>query len=217
MKKIIKENKAFLVIYVVLLIIGGCILILSTKKDIHLFINAYHSTFFDYFFRYITYLGDGITPVVLTLAFLFITFRKSVEIAASGILAGLFAQMFKRLVFPDVIRPKPFFNGIAELYFVPGVHMHTTLSLPSGHTASAFALFFVLSTFAKNKIVKILCLLMALLIGYSRMYLSQHFLIDVYLGSMIGVVAGVIITGFMKSAKGRWLDLSLVKLTKRNG
>jgi membrane-associated phospholipid phosphatase len=38
----------------------------------------------------------------------------------------------------------------------------------------------------------LLLLLLAVLVGYSRIYLSQHFLADVVAGSFIGVAGGVL-------------------------
>jgi membrane-associated phospholipid phosphatase len=214
MKKILRENKVLLLSYLLLILVLGAILMIYSKEEIHLFSNNFHSSVGDVFFKYLTYLGDGLAIVILFVLMLFVSFRKALIVGLSGFLSGFLAQFFKRIVFPDVVRPKLHFSGIAELYFVPGVDMHTTLSLPSGHTATAFALFFVLATFYSRRSIKILCLVGAMLVGYSRIYLSQHFLIDVYLGSLLGTISGILIVYLINRSHRKWLDLSLIKIFK---
>lgn len=212
MKELLRKNRAYLYVYAVILVVAGLILLLYSKENIHLFTNQYHSSITDWFFRYITYIGDGMFVVYVFVLFLFIRFRFALIVGISGILGGLIAQFFKRVVFSDVVRPLPHFHGIAELYLVPGVHMHTTLSLPSGHTTTAFTLFFVLASFSTRHSIKLLCLMAAILVGYSRIYLSQHFLIDVYFGSVIGTISGIIIVYLLSLSKKKWLEKSLIKI-----
>jgi membrane-associated phospholipid phosphatase len=70
---------------------------------------------------------------------------------------------------------------------VPGYELRSWNSFPSGHTISAFGLFCMMAFFLKNNYLKILVMLVAVLVAYSRVYLMQHFYVDVYVGSMIGV------------------------------
>jgi membrane-associated phospholipid phosphatase len=56
----------------------------------------------------------------------------------------------------------------------------------------------VITYLCKNKGWGVLALLVALSVGYSRMYLSEHFFEDVMAGSVIGVI----VTVFWLS----WLD-----------
>lgn len=215
MKKIFQENKLILLLYLLFLAITGGFLLVFSKEEIHLFSNNMHSRLADIFFTYLTYLGDGLSIAIFFVLLLFISFRKAFIVGLSGLLGGMLAQFFKRVVFEDVPRPKPYFEGIAELYFVPGVDVHTTLSLPSGHTATAFALFFVLATFSSRNSVKLVCLVAALLVGYSRIYLSQHFLIDVYIGSILGTISGILIVFLLNRSKRKWLNQSLIKIIKQ--
>jgi membrane-associated phospholipid phosphatase len=67
--------------------------------------------------------------------------------------------------------------------------MHSFFSFPSGHSAGAFSLFFMISLIlsGKRKFLGVFLFLLAMLTGYSRIYLGQHFPVDVYAGSIIGV------------------------------
>ena len=81
---------------------------------------------------------------------------------------------------------------------VPGVEQVLTLSFPSGHTVTAFALtFFVASTVLSFKTGWWFCIL-AILVGFSRIYLGQHYMIDVYVGSMIGIFITSIAVSYLR-------------------
>ena len=82
-----------------------------------------------------------------------------------------------------------------DLQKVDGVVLHTGFSsFPSGHTLSAFAVFSLLSFFASNSKRQIfLFLSLAILVAASRVYLIQHFIEDVWMGSLIGVMLAYLI------------------------
>ena len=82
-----------------------------------------------------------------------------------------------------------------------GVEISEYHSFPSGHSTSAFALFFCLSLLAKNHYVKVFTALCAIAVAYSRVYLSQHFLQDIIAGSFVGISVGFIFYYFMYERK----------------
>jgi membrane-associated phospholipid phosphatase len=45
----------------------------------------------------------------------------------------------------------------------------------------------------------------ALAVGYSRIYLSQHFLLDVFFGSLIGTIGTLIV--FSEAVRFKWISL----------
>jgi membrane-associated phospholipid phosphatase len=107
--------------------------------------------------------------------------------ALNLILVAGIVQTLKRVIYFDAFRPAKFI-GQDLLYLVPGVDIHTDNSFPSGHTTAAFAFFAFLSLLLhRKKWMQVVCLIMAALAGYSRMYLSQHFLEDVVAGASIGI------------------------------
>ena len=84
---------------------------------------------------------------------------------------------------------------------VEGVDLHSTLSFPSGHTSAAFAFCFAVALFCTRWWQKMLCLVVAIFCGYSRIYLSQHFLEDVLAGSVVGVVSILFLSPFVAKLK----------------
>jgi len=207
----IAKIKVFLIACFLFIVVGGIIALMYDKTTIHLSINEHHNYWFDAIFKHGTDLGDGlitalaIVPIGLML---FKKYRFSTFILGglTMLFTGIFAQFMKRVVYPNAERPMRFI-GEEFLYLVPGVDVHSMNSFPSGHTATAFA-FFAFITFAFFRTKKRYQLMMALLavfVGYSRMYLSQHFLEDVVVGALLGLLAyfvAHIIVGMIPWKKG---------------
>jgi membrane-associated phospholipid phosphatase len=210
MKDFIRKNSYFLIPWVAVLLSLLPVLLCISKARTHLFINQWHNGAFDYFFRNITFLGDGVVIAILVLIYLFISYRQALCIAASGIIASIIAQILKRFVFFDTVRPAKYFEGNANLHFVEGVKMFYNYSFPSGHSATVFALAFCLAAFTQQKILKIVLFCTAIVVAYSRIYLSQHFLVDAFAGSIIGVLSALV-TGifFNNNIHATWLNGSL--------
>ncbi len=159
--------------------------LLIEKGNEVLLINGHDSDFADYFFRLITNLGDGIVFLPILLGLLFIRFYYSFIGIAIWVCHGLFCAFAKRVLFASARRPKAILDNDL-LHFVPNVDVYSAYSFPSGHTATIFGLAVFLSLIIKNRFASILLLAIALLVGYSRIYLLQHFLIDVVAGAFIG-------------------------------
>ena len=188
MKEFIQQNKLVSVLYLLLLVAGGILVLVIPKAEIHLFINQYHNHFFDFFFRNLTWLGSGWAVAVLFILLLFKYKRVAVIYLVGNLLITLIVQGLKHLVFNDVLRPAAYFQGIHPLFLAPGESMHMHNSFPSGHSATAFGIFVILIYLTKNPWGKFAWLTLALIIAFSRVYLSQHFLIDTLVGSFIGTI-----------------------------
>jgi membrane-associated phospholipid phosphatase len=212
-KNISLKIKWFITAYFILLIITVLVLILFSKTDIHLWVNKHNSLFLDTFFKYITWLGDGIIIVIISLLLLFYNLRTSILVFSTYVISGILIQIIKRIV--QSPRPKTYFEGIYNLHFVEGIKMYTTNSFPSGHSASAFALFLCMAIIVKNKWLQMICTLTAALIAYSRIYLSQHFLLDVTVGSVIGILTVLICVNYMNNFNQEWLNKPIYKAFRK--
>ena len=190
LRSIYKHNQLFLAGYIVLLIFALFLLFGYPKVEGHLLLNPFHYKTLDYIFRGTTILGDGI--FIISLAIVLWIFKKkylSLMIVSGYIISGIPVQIIK--FFIDSLRPAIFLKSIHYPHFVEGVTLLNYNSFPSGHTTSAFALAVILSIYLKNKWYSLILLLLATAVGYSRIYLSQHFLEDVSVGSIIGVLSGM--------------------------
>ena len=187
MKQVIKQNLTFLFPYLLFLIATGFFLLLNSKAEAHLILNKYHFRLLDLFFSYITYLGDFTMAIICSLLLIMHHWRSALFFAVSNCLSGGTTQLLKHFVFDDMVRPKKYFENMASLNLVDGVDVNSYNTFPSGHATTAFTICFCLVLLTTNKLLKFILFLAALLISYSRVYLSQHFLNDVYAGSLIGI------------------------------
>ncbi len=213
--KRIGNNIYFYIPYLVIIAFTSFFLIAYSKADIHIYLNRFHSMFFDHFFRNITHLGNGLFILSICVILVMISFRRTVFIITTYISTGIFVQFLKRAVFYNIDRPVGFFKESFDLYLVEGVKIYNKFSFPSGHAATTFGFFICIAFISENRLIKFLCLILACIVGYSRIYLSQHFLIDVYFGSIIGVAGGIIFYNIVYSGKAKWLDLSVLKLIRK--
>ena len=182
-----KKISTLLYPYLVLLSISVVLMLIFTKEELYFAVNHRHAVFTDVFFANITVLGSGLACILISVIVMLINFRKGFLLATSYLLTVSFSQTIKNLVKEP--RPHLFFakklNGI---YFIKGVVLLNTYSFPSGHSVSAFSAAVVLTYTAKNKSWGTLLLILAVLVAYSRLYLSEHFLQDVTFGSALGIL-----------------------------
>ena len=174
-----------------------------------LWINGHHSPLMDEFFKAVTILGEGIVFVPILIITLFVQLRYTIITIAFLAGNGLLVSIFKRVLFAGLERPRAFL-GDELIYFVPGVDVHNLHTFPSGHTATAFGAALLLSLLTKNKVVGIFTLLVATLVGYSRIYLAQHFLGDAVAGATIGTLTAFIVWRTLDTGRvPKWMSKKL--------
>lgn len=173
---------------------------LIPKQQGVLWINGYHFVWLDQLMVLITTLGAGLLFLPLLIAMLFVRFRYAILTLTVWIGHGILCAFLKRGLFGHLKRPKELIDN-SLLHFVPGVEVHSHFSFPSGHTATIFCFAFLLSLFVRNTVATIGLLLIALIVGYSRVYLLQHFLVDVAAGAVIGVVTTYLLWRYFETSQ----------------
>ena len=189
----IKRNIGAVSIFSLFFIIGFAFVVAYPKLEIQLYINSFYHPTTNIVFEFLTHLAEGWFTVPL-LIFLFIyNWRKALYIGFSYATASILVALLKRLAFSNCKRP----HGFKELlqneqyYWLPNVEMPSNLSFPSGHTTVAFCIFFGLALIIPNKKTGTALVLLAVLVGFSRTYLSYHFLIDLVAGSLLGIITAL--------------------------
>lgn len=124
----------------------------------------------------VTRLGHELLPIAIICIFYWCVNKKlAYKAGFSFFFSGLTVQTLKitfRIDRPWILDPdfKPVESAIEEA---------TGYSFPSGHTQAATSLFSTLALFFKKWYVKLACVLIFLLVGFSRMYLGVHTPLDV--------------------------------------
>ncbi len=196
-----------------LILSAGIILVLAIPKlQLHMLMNSSHAEVPDIFFKTVTWLGDGWFAVIFSLVFLFVRFRYFFMLILSFSLSGILAQFLKRVVFPEAMRPAAFFEQMPGLDTVAGVGLHHTLSFPSGHTTTAFAILLLSGFILRNRMGFLTGMILAWSVALSRVYLSQHFFIDVLAGSVLGTLSALFFYWYFQRLKPEWLDRSLLMI-----
>lgn len=238
--KIYLRNIPFLSLCLVALLVIGAVLLQYPKADIHLWMNANHNTAWDFLFRYYTVVGEWV-PYVIVAALLFYKAGWAVFMLGDLLLSGLLAQRLKYVF--DTDRPYLFFQNNypdIQLPFVEGVRLSKFYSFPSGHTTTFFVFFFVLCLIATDRLasqrqqvstpsaksgyawlmyvlVPSVCFIFALLGAYSRIYLSQHFLEDIFGGMILGVGTTLLLMWIIeKWGETRFWNWNLLDLRHKN-
>jgi membrane-associated phospholipid phosphatase len=187
----ISRNPAYFISYLVFFILLSLFCFFNSKSDGFLLINHFHNQLLDYFFTMFTNLGNGLFVVAWML---FMLMKKKVgwalQIGMSFLISGLLVQMIKHVTHSP--RPSLFF-GSGSIHIIRGVTRTGYSSFPSGHTATIFMLTTLLALYFPGKKPGLFFLMIAVLTGYSRVYLSQHFPVDVLAGSLTGVMISLVI------------------------
>jgi len=216
MRKLINSNKYLLLLFTLTLILGTVTSVICGRTGTHLFLNRYHSAGIDQVMKIWTYMGDGLVMLAFAIILFFRKIRYGLIFLTSFLLSSLIVQILKRFVFDGFPRPVKYFaeTGI-ELYLVPGIKYHYMNSFPSGHSATAFALFIGIAFLVKNNALKVILFIFACGVAYTRVYLSQHFLIDTVFGSLIGVVCAMISHWYFFSPGNYWMNIPVYKVYNR--
>lgn len=162
-------------------------LLLYGKERSFLVINQHNSPSFDYVFQYWTYLGDGLIWIPLFVYVIVLRRDYLVAVFGSLIICTVLTQFLKRVVFPEDFRPIVVLTD--KVRTIPGYFMNRTHSFPSGHTSTAFTLALLMAFIVRGNFWVFFFPLVAFFVGYSRVYLAQHFVTDVFAGILVGIVS----------------------------
>lgn len=212
MRKLLKNNQYFFATYFLFLAVSLILLFSFSKADLHILLNRLNTPFFDEFFKYATFLGDGLMIAILFVLLLSYRYRFAFAFLIGALLTSGVVQLFKKVLLENMFRPSKYFELFEtfQLHLVDGVKLHSLQSFPSGHTATAFNIFFFLALISKNNGIKILCAVLAAIVAYSRVYISQHFLVDITVGSVIGIILTFIFFYWSTHWEKAWLNKSII-------
>ncbi len=144
-------------------------------------------------FLVLTHLGGAIAT--LTLGAMLVAIPGTRPLGIAVLVANVGSHLVVQIIKRSAHRPRPHFQDdtITSLIAHPD-----EFSLPSGHSASAMAIAMTLVLWRGIPEVPAMmvwgALALAIIVGLSRVYLRVHYVTDMLLGQLIGVIAAIIMT-----------------------
>lgn len=153
---------------------------------IHLINSKIKNKYLDKIMYRITDLGGAVFTSIFALGLVLVGNSRVKLIGVEAIIALFFGQIFVQSLKKLMSRERPY--KILKHLHTFGIEMRD-YSFPSGHTTASFSL---ATTIALNMPrTAVFVLVLALIIGMSRVYLGVHYPTDVAAGIFIGVFASL--------------------------
>ena len=158
------------------------------KNEAFLYLNANLGLLADKVFEYSSYLAEGWIWIPYFIVLVGLYKKDTAFILINFLISTLLTQFAKNYIFPTAMRPMASGLDATQIHTVPGVEIHSLNSFPSGHTATAFTLFILTTYLFPNKYALSIGIVYAIVCGYSRIYLAQHFPLDLAGGIFVALL-----------------------------
>ncbi len=175
----------------------------NADQSLFLYLNSFHSTFWDYFMSIFTGKFIWIPMYVSILYVLLKNYSwKTVLFCLIAIaLTITFAdQICASVIRPIVERPRPSAEGspIADLAYIVNGRRGGGYGFPSCHASNSFGLaFFLILLFRKGWLSLFICC-WAVVNCYTRIYLGLHYPGDLIAGMLVGGCGAAIMYGLLR-------------------
>ena len=176
---------------VLLMAVGVIASLLNEKAFFLLWLSERRHSFPDYYFYYVTRLGEEYGYIFFGIMLWLTSWRKMLTIPVLGLIVSLLSYGLKQFFRHE--RPSLYLNRI-EWEGAMSVLGYPSLggyhSFPSGHSMAAWALFTLMAAHIQKTWFSIVALILAASVSISRVYLMVHFLQDIVAGAMVGFSLG---------------------------
>lgn len=148
-------------------------------------LESIRTPFFDTFFQFFTMFGEETLFMVISLVFLWCYDKKCGYYLLYTGITGALANGFLKQIF---CIPRPWVLDPNFTIVESARAGATGYSFPSGHTQTAVGLYLGIARRYRVKWVRIACIVLVALVGFSRMYLGVHTPADVLVSLGVGVL-----------------------------
>lgn len=205
--RIWKADPVFWSVLLIVLTISGVSLFVFSSKEIFFALNSIHTLYLDTFFQNYTWLGDGVFSIAIFLMLLLAERTAlAMQVITGYLFSGIVSQVLKHAFHAP--RPHAIISNSEYAYFIDGITNTGMTSFPSGHTTSVFALATLLALNTSDKRFSLIYLITAIITGYSRIYLGQHFLADVLAGALTGTLSALVVYWYLRRVKIEWVGVN---------
>jgi membrane-associated phospholipid phosphatase len=190
-KRHIAYNPFFLFPFLLWVIGGGILCIVYNKEELFRAINGHHSAMADNAMFYATWMGDGNFIIPILFLIMLIPKFRNWQYFFTALMCNIIPFLIQQALKSYYSLPRPFnyFHNAYWIHYLPNKWPYLSeRSFPSGHSAGAFSFFCFVALLLPARYYKLgfLFFICALLVSYSRVYLTAHFFEDVYIGSIVG-------------------------------
>lgn len=145
---------------------------------------------FDFIFSLITYCGDEIIFMAIAIILFWCVSKKEGYYILTVGFVGTIINQFLKLTFRI---PRPWVKDPTFTIVESAREAATGYSFPSGHTQNSVGTFGGVAYAFKEKWVRITCIVFAVLVPFSRMYLGVHTPLDVGVSILVAIALILII------------------------
>lgn len=161
-------------------------------------LNWVHETFHDiswlnYTMKYISLLAKG-GAISIVACLVLLIFKKTRRCGMAMAVSLVLDVLIVNIILKNAVgRERPWTHEelawAEDFYNSYGISLSRDYCFPSGHTAVTFCAAAVLIIFYRAKAIP--AVILAFLIGLSRIYLCEHYVTDVAAGMVIGTLCGI--------------------------
>ena len=198
-------SKITIVLAIIFLICFVLVLLTGTNKVLFLSINSFTAKQNPFIWANLTFLGDSLTASVIMLLFV----RKRPDIVWSAIIATILATLISHILKLYVNSPRPPAIICKDVINIIGPPLYSH-SFPSGHTVTIFTLAGILIFYFKSVYTRISLIVLAILVGISRIAVGVHWPADILAGAALGLICAT--SGIYYVTKLKWGRIKQIQM-----
>lgn len=176
-------------------LIGIVLIALMQKPSMNVWINDHWANrTLDPIFILYSDIFQGYAVAIPAIILLFISRKKFFMMCTLGLMVLILVWCIKEYIIGNIPRPTKLIPLEDYAHVLEDLSIYKeNYSFPSGHSTTAFGVTTLLAYFCRNRWASFFLFSIAMGAAFSRIYLLQHFYVDVYAGMILGYAFAIIV------------------------